>query len=101
MNLRRWFAVMLCGFVLSVVSGAQEMSQKPVDPVAITVPSSTLNEYVGEYRESAEPDVPNSVYIEGDKLYIEGERMARSELRAESADHFFAPGSVMRVEFAR
>ena len=43
----------------------------------------------------------DSVYREGDKLYIESERMARVELRAESADHFFAPGSLLRMQFVR
>jgi len=103
MVLRRWFTATLCGFVLmsGFVAGAQEKTKKPADPVAITLPSSALDAYLGQYREASEPDIPTSVYREGDKLYVEGERMARSELRAESADHFFAPGSPMRVEFVR
>ncbi len=41
----------------------------------------------------------NSVYREGDKLFIEGERSPRIELRAESVDHFSAHG--LRVVFVR
>jgi hypothetical protein len=102
MTFRRWFAAMLCGSGLLLGAAvAQDTAQKVANPTAIVVPSSTLDEYVGEYHEAEEPDVPNAVYREGDKLYIEGERMERSELRAESGDHFFALGSPMRVTFVR
>src|SRR6185312_4467025 len=99
MNLRRWVAALLCGFVL--VSGVPARAQQPADPVAITLPSGALEEYVGQYREPSEPEVVDSVYREDGKLYVEGPRMARGELRAESVDHFFEPGSEVRVVFAR
>ncbi len=49
----------------------------------------------------SEPDTVDSVYREDGKLYVESERVARMELRAESADHFFSPGSLLRMEFLR
>src|SRR6185437_9520377 len=48
-----------------------------------------------------EPDAVDSVYREGDKLYIESERKARAELRSEGGDRFFAPGTLLRMEFRR
>jgi putative CocE/NonD family hydrolase len=71
------------------------------DPVAITLPADKLDAYVGQYRGAAEPDVVNSVYREGGSLFVEGERSARVELKAESPDHFFTPGSPLRVVFVR
>ncbi|MEO8736750.1 MAG: CocE/NonD family hydrolase [Edaphobacter sp.] len=100
MRVRRWFAVMLCGFVLASGSAAWA-KQESVKPAATLLTAAALDEYVGQYREPSEPDVVDSVYREGDSLYIESERMARVELRAESTDHFFAPGSLLRMDFLR
>jgi putative CocE/NonD family hydrolase len=63
------------------------------------LPASKLDEYVGQYRNVTEPDVVSSVYREGDKLYMEGERSQRVELQAESADQFVSRG--LRVMFVR
>jgi putative CocE/NonD family hydrolase len=103
MTLRRSVTTILSGFVLASVLSlhALEATQKPVDPAAITLPVNKLDEYAGQYRSAAEPDVVNSVYREGDSLYVEGERSARAELKAESVDHFFTPGVPLRVEFVR
>src|SRR5690348_2469183 len=103
MNLRRWFAATLCGLLLAsgMAAGAQQAGQKPPEPVAIKLPSNKLAEYAGEYREASEPDIPVSVYVDGGKLYVEAERMARSELQPESADHFFSSGSELRADFTR
>lgn len=103
MNLRQWFAATLCGLLLAsgIVAGAQQAAKKAPEPVAIKLSSSKLAEYTGEYREASEPDVPVSVYVNDSKLYVEAECMARSELQAESPDHFFAPGSELRADFTR
>jgi uncharacterized protein len=66
------------------------------DPATVSLPSSELDACVGLYRGTKEPDVVNSVYRVGDKLYFEGERSARMELQAESKDHFFVPGATLR-----
>ena len=71
------------------------------DPAAVTLPATKLAEYVGQYRSASEPDVVNSISVKGDALYVEGERMATRELKAESADHFFIPGTPLRVTFTR
>src|SRR5260370_4553975 len=96
MKIRCLLTMILAGFVSASALYAQESTQK--DPAAITLPASRLDEYVGQYRVTAEPDVVSAVYREGDRLYVEGERSARAELRAESADNFFVPGSAARAE---
>jgi len=103
MPMRRWFAAMLCGFVLACgpVGWGRQAKQTPAEPAAVTMTASELDRYVGQYRGPSEPDVVDSIYREGDKLYIENERKARVELRPESADHFFAVGSSLRMEFLR
>jgi uncharacterized protein len=99
MMVRCGCAVILSACLMaSVVVGAQG-SQTTEKPDSVTLPAGKLDEYVGQYRETEEPDVVNSVYREGDKLYIEGERSPRIELRAESVDHFSAHG--LRVAFVR
>ncbi len=56
-------------------------SQKPV---AVHVPKSVLETYVGQYREQNEPDILISVFRDGDRLYIESPRTARLDLTAKS-----------------
>lgn len=100
MRIRRWFAATLCGLVLAsaAVSWA---GQRSADPVAVTLSASALDQYVGLYHGAEEPDAVDSVYREGDTLYIESERKARAELRAEGGDRFAALGSLLRAEFLR
>ncbi|HEU4635130.1 MAG TPA: sulfonate ABC transporter permease, partial [Edaphobacter sp.] len=71
------------------------------DPQAITLPATRLTEYVGQYRGSMEPDVVDAVTVSDSTLHIEGERMQRMELIPESPDHFFVPGTPLRVTFTR
>ncbi|MBS1801544.1 MAG: CocE/NonD family hydrolase [Acidobacteria bacterium] len=65
------------------------------------VPASKLDEYVGQYYVAAEPEIVASISRQGDALFSEGERSARTEWKAESADHFFVSGSPMRMSFQR
>jgi uncharacterized protein len=99
MKIRNFGAVVLFGFLLASGLGAQETARKSDELKATRLPAATLDQYVGEYREADEADVVSSVYREGDKLCIEGERSPRVELQAESTDHFFSHG--MRVMFVR
>jgi len=100
MRVRRWFAVTLCGLVLAS-SAAAWAGQRSTDPVTVTLSASALDQYVGQYHGAEEPDAVDSVYREGDTLYIESERKARAELRPEGGDRFVAPGSLLRTEFLR
>ncbi len=100
MRVRRWFAVALCGVVLASAYTAQA-GQTSSAPVAVTLSAGALDQYVGLYHGSEEPDAVDSVYREGDRLYIETERKARAELRAEGEDRFFAPGTLLRMQFLR
>src|ERR1700733_8528590 len=101
MKIRGLGTVVLSVFLLALAGavGGQETAQKKDEPKAITLSGAKLDEYVGQYRQTAEPDVVDSVYREGDKLYIEGARSAKVELQAESVDHFF--GREIRVVFGR
>jgi uncharacterized protein len=101
MKIRSFWAVILFGSLLASVAelGAQETAQKSDELKAITLPATTLDQYVGQYREAAESDVVSSVYRERDKLYVEGERSPRVKLEAESVDHFFS--HKLRVVFLR
>src|SRR5579871_6635184 len=101
MMFRRSFLVMFSGFALSftVAGQAQNLAPRPIDPAIVAVSTKDLDEYVGQYRAAAEPDAVDSVYHEGGALFLEGERWPRTELKAESADHFFVTGSPVRVEF--
>lgn len=71
------------------------------DPQSITLPAKKLSEYVGQYRGSVEPDLTNAIVLRGSSLYAEGERMPPTELKPESADHFFVPDTSIRVAFMR
>jgi putative CocE/NonD family hydrolase len=100
MRVRRWFAVTLCGLVLASASAARA-GQTSADPVAVTLRASALDQYVGLYHGSEEPDAVDSIYREGDRLYIETERKARAELRAQGKDRFFALGTLLQTQFLR
>jgi hypothetical protein len=102
MKIRGFGAVVLLGSLFASVGGvvvAQETARRNDGPRAIALAAGELDEYVGEYREPDEPDVVSSVYREGEKLYVEGERSPRVELEAESVDHFLSHG--MRLVFVR
>jgi uncharacterized protein len=72
------------------------------DPVAVALPESTLDEYVGLYRTSYEPEDVRSVYRDGGRLFFEGVRLQPLELMAErDRDHFFVAGTAMRFTFER
>jgi putative CocE/NonD family hydrolase len=91
---------MFAGAVLLATTMA--WGQAPMaDPTAVTLPASKLDEYVGQYRIPAEPEIVASITRQGDALSIEGLRSPKTLLRAASADNFFAPGSPMRISFKR
>lgn len=95
-----WSVNVLLGAVLVATSFA--WGQAPMsEPAAVTLPAAKLDEYVGQYRIPAEPEIVTSVTRDGDMLYTEGERSAKTLLRAESADHFFVPGRSTRIVFER
>jgi putative CocE/NonD family hydrolase len=100
MTLNGWSARILSGTLM--VSGALAWSQAPAaNPTAITLSSSKLDEYVGQYHVAAEPEIAAAITRQGDALFSEGERSPKTEWKAESADHFFVSGSPMRMTFER
>jgi putative CocE/NonD family hydrolase len=86
------FRMIFAGCLLASVTalGAQETVRQSGTSAAVTLPASRLAEYAGQYRDAVEPDVVSSVYVEGGRLFIEGERTARVELRVELSDRFVA-----------
>jgi putative CocE/NonD family hydrolase len=99
MTIRGCCAALVCGWMMLGAGAALVAQESAAKPHAITVPAAKLDEYVGQYREAAEPDEVSSVYREGDKLYVEEERSPRLELEGVSADHFAALG--VHVTFLR
>ena len=69
-------------------------------PASISLPAATLATYVGQYRPTDEPDAIRSITVDGSQLFVEARRLARTELKAESPDHFFSPDGT-RVVFSR
>jgi uncharacterized protein len=100
MTIRGGCAVVLSVWLAASVTafGGQE-NQAAEQSHTTTVSTGKLGDYVGLYRETNEPDVVGSVYVEGTKLYIEGKRSPRVELQEESTDHFAAHG--LKVVFVR
>ena len=80
--------------VVVVMGGVEARASD--DPALVALAAADMDACVGLYRGMKEPDVVNSVYRVGDKLYFEGERSAQLELLAESKDHFFVAGSTLR-----
>ena len=70
-------------------AGTQGFGQQSPAP-AVHVARKTLERYVGEYREREEPAVEISVFRQGDQLYFEGPRTARTSLTAKSDTAFTA-----------
>jgi uncharacterized protein len=101
MMIRSLSALVLSGCLLAsaVALRAQDVAQGSKESRSITLSADKLDAYVGQYRDAGEPDAVSSVYREGDRLYVEGERWARVELKAESEDHFSARGA--EVVFVR
>lgn len=97
---RDWSIKILCGILL--VSTTPAWGQTTVtNPASVILPASKLDEYVGQYHVAAEPEIATSISRQGDALFSEGERSARTEWKAVSADHFFVSGSPLRMVFQR
>jgi uncharacterized protein len=100
MIIRGGCTVILSALLLASVTGLRAQESQTADkPHTATAPVSNLADYVGQYREIEEPEVVSSVYVEANKLYIEGRRSPRVELQVESVDHFAAHG--LKVVFVR
>ncbi|RSL15888.1 hypothetical protein EDE15_1394 [Edaphobacter aggregans] len=100
MNARGLLKVTLLGLTLVSTGALGAQEQTNASPKTIALSSNKLDEYVGQYRLTTEPDIVNVVYRDGDKLYAEGERSPRVELQAESADHFVTRAG-SRAQFVR
>ncbi|WP_263368633.1 CocE/NonD family hydrolase [Edaphobacter bradus] len=101
MKIRCLLSLCVFGCLLAPATVLRAQDKGTPDPKAVTLSAAKLDEYVGLYRTASEPDVVSSLYREGDSLHGESERKAPVELKAESADHFFVPGTGQRVEFVR
>ena len=66
--------------------------------VAIKLPAATLDRYVGDYAQGDSAFV--TVKREGDHLLLDFSSGPKSEILAESEDHFFVKGGDARVVFA-
>jgi uncharacterized protein len=90
--------VLVFGCLLAPVAARPE-GDKAADSKLVKL--DQFDDYVGLYRVVGEPDVVDSIYRDGDKLYAEGERSATVELKPASADHFVIRDAGQTVEFER
>jgi len=82
-----WFRLAVLGMLCAAPAGGF-CAQKAAS--GISVPTATLDRYVGQYRMPDEPDIVLSVLRDGDHLYIEGARTPRIDLTAVSDTAFSA-----------
>lgn len=87
----RSICVMLLGAVLGGI---------PVGAQA-AVSDAALREYVGQYRPVGEPDQVSTINLEGDRIFVEGERSPRIELKAEGLDQLAGKDSLLRIDAVR
>ena len=95
MSVKSRLIVFALGCLVSPVFGFAQ------DGTASAQPAGKLNDYVGMYRPASEPDAVSSIYVDGGKLYAEGERSAPSELKASAADQFQVADTGQRFTFVR
>ena len=66
-------------------------------PNAVT----TLDQYIGQYRQVDDPDRVEAIYAANGELYVEGPRRSAKEMKLESADTFRINGTDFRLVFHR
>jgi hypothetical protein len=84
--------------VTRAVAPPADESPDQAGRVAIKLPAATLDRYVGDYAQSDSAFV--TVRREGDHLLLDFSSGPKSEILAESEDHFFVKGGDARVVFA-
>ena len=84
--------------VTRAVAPPADESPDQAGRVAVKLPAATLDRYVGDYAQSDSSFV--TVRREGDHLLLDFSSGPKSEILAESEDHFFMKGSDARVVFA-
>ncbi len=68
---------------------------------SIDLPSTKLDEYVGVYEISGNPDDLRVITREGNKLFAQRSGGNKFEIRAKAVDHLFYPDSVNELLFER
>ena len=85
----------------TIAGGQANPVTAAADPVAIRISAADLQEYVGRYESSDNPDAAVAVYLRNGQLTIDGERVFPMPLQGEARDRFFSPGTPTRTVFAR
>ncbi len=101
---RRLIVLSLAGLTLLLAfSGAgvtTSCAQEAKNPTAIHVAATDLDALVGQYRFQDEPEIVWSFSREGDGFFVEGARLPKAELLAQSPLRFFGkdlPGQFVFV----
>lgn len=68
---------------------------------SIDLPTAKLDEYVGVYEISDNPDDLRVITREGNKLFAQRSGSSKLEIRAKAVDHLFYPDSVNELRFER
>jgi len=94
-------ATLMLGWLLPATGllRAQNAPQQAAPPTVLSLSTAELDQYVGQYHETSEPDVVSSIYRDGSRLYEESEQAERVELRPQSIDRFLAGD--MQIVFVR
>ncbi len=100
---KRWLQCAVCAgwFAGLGLAYSQAARQPAPDPAAMEMSASQLLVYVGQYRLANHPETTLAVYLKDGSLTVDSERMFPISLKAESPDHFFAPGTPARFVFER
>ena len=92
------FACVLAYSAAPMRAQAQQGAQPPL-PKAIEVDGATLDSYQGQYATETQPDNILSVFHEGGSFFVEGTRVPRTELFAETKTSFFAKTIPLKLNF--
>jgi putative CocE/NonD family hydrolase len=63
--------------------------------------STSLSDYVGQYRSADEPEIVTAINLDGDHLTMEGERSPRAVMLPAGPDKFLIPNSPVTITFLR
>jgi putative CocE/NonD family hydrolase len=86
------------GLAIGASASAQDAA-KPQEP-RVTLTTAQLDAVAGLYGNAAEPETNVSLSREGTRLFIESERVARSELFALSPDRFTMDSAPVEFDFS-
>ena len=96
---RRFVPAVLCLAFLAAASTFASPAQQSAPAPAAATPAPPLDAFSGEFTNPAEPDSPQSFYVQDGKLYIESDRRIPTELTLTSPLVFGVKGDRFDLRF--